>query len=91
MANFYSSKTTGNTPMSPNAIGLAGGYTPQAKESVVYLRHEGESKEQPVDTTVPLLIRPGDTVRVDTTMFWDAMNLFSPLATPVGIAAARLP
>ena len=74
-----------------NAIGLAGGYTPQAKESVVYLRHEGESKEQPVDTTVPLLIRPGDTVRVDTTMFWDAMNLFSPLATPVGIAAARLP
>jgi microcystin-dependent protein len=28
VANFYSSKTTGNTPMSPNAIGLAGGNQP---------------------------------------------------------------
>lgn len=73
-----------------NAIGLAGGYTPQARESVVYLRHEGESKEQPVDTTMPLLIRPGDTVRVDTTLFWDAMNLFSPLSGPAALAATAV-
>jgi polysaccharide export outer membrane protein len=73
-----------------NAIGLAGGYTPQAKESVVYVRHEGETKETPVDTTTPLLIRPGDTVRVDTTIFWDAMNMFSPLSGPAALAATAV-
>ncbi len=53
---------------------LAGGFTPQAK-STVYVRHEGEThgdRRSPART--PLLIRPGDTVRVDTTLFWDAMN-----------------
>ena len=70
-----------------NAIGLAGGFTPQAKESTVFLRREGETKEQPVSTSEPLLIRPGDTVRVDTTVFWDAMNLFSPLSGPAALAA----
>ena len=74
-----------------NLIGLAGGFTSQAKESVVYVRHEGEVKEEEVPTSQPLLIRPGDSIRVDTTIFWDAMNLFSPLATPVGIAASRVP
>jgi protein involved in polysaccharide export with SLBB domain len=69
-----------------NAIGLAGGFTPQSKESVVYVRHEGETKEQPVSTSEPLLIRPGDTIRVDTTLFWDAMNMFAPLSGPAYLA-----
>jgi polysaccharide export outer membrane protein len=73
-----------------NAIGLAGGFTSQAKESTVLLRREGESKEEPVSTAQPLLIRPGDTIRVDTTMFWDAMNLFSPLSGPAYMAQSAL-
>jgi polysaccharide export outer membrane protein len=69
------------------AVALAGGFTPQAKQSTVYLRHEGETDEQPVASGTPLLIRPGDTVRVDTTWFWDAMNFLGPLSSPVAIAA----
>jgi polysaccharide export outer membrane protein len=71
-----------------NAVALAGGFTSQSKESAVYVRHEGETAEQQVETRMPLLIRPGDTVRVDTTLFWDAMNLFAPLSSPIGLAAA---
>jgi len=70
-----------------NAIGLAGGFTSQAKESIVHVRHEGETKEMEVATSQPLLIRPGDTIRVDTTLFWDAMNLFSPLSGPAYLAS----
>ena len=66
---------------------MAGGYTPQAKSSTVYVRHEGEMKEEPIAAGTPLLIRPGDTVRVDTTLFWDAMDFLGPLASPVAIAA----
>ncbi len=73
-----------------NAIGMAGGFTQQARESSVYVRHEGEAMEQEVPTNMPLLIRPGDTVRVDTTLFWDAMNMFSPLAGPASMAANAL-
>jgi polysaccharide export outer membrane protein len=71
-----------------NAVALAGGFNQQAKESTVYVRHEGETTEQAVPSRTPLLIRPGDTVRVDTTLFWDAMNFFGPLSSPVAIAAA---
>jgi polysaccharide export outer membrane protein len=73
-----------------NAIGLAGGFTSQAKESTVLLRREGESKEEAVSTAQPLLIRPGDTIRVDTTLFWDTMNLFSPLSGPAYLAQSTL-
>jgi polysaccharide export outer membrane protein len=69
------------------AVALAGGFTPQAKESTVYVRHEGETSEQPIASGTPLLIRPGDTVRADTTFFWDAMNFLGPLSSPVAIAA----
>jgi polysaccharide export outer membrane protein len=68
------------------AIALAGGFNQEAKQSEVYLRREGEVKEQLVPTAQPLLIRPGDTVRVDTTIFWDAMNLFAPLSGPAYLA-----
>jgi len=70
-----------------NAVALAGGFTPQAKDSTVYVRQEGATEEMPVPTNQPLLIRPGDTVRVDTTMFWDVVNFLGPLSSPVAIAA----
>jgi polysaccharide export outer membrane protein len=69
------------------AVAMAGGLTPQAKSSAVYVRHEGEMKEESIASTTPLLIRPGDTVRVDTTLFWDAMDFLGPLSSPVAIAA----
>jgi polysaccharide export outer membrane protein len=70
-----------------NAVALAGGFTPQARESTVYVRHEGGVEERVFPTNEPLLIRPGDTVRVDTTLFWDAVNLFGPLTSPIALAA----
>jgi polysaccharide export outer membrane protein len=71
-----------------NAIGLAGGFTPQAKESTVYVRHAGEAAEERAATAQPLLIRPGDTIRVTSTLFWDAMNMFAPLSGPAYLASA---
>jgi len=73
-----------------NAVALAGGYLPSAVESIVYIRHEGELREQKVETSRMIRIRPGDVVRIDTTIFFDAMNLLSPLATPLAIAAATI-
>lgn len=71
-----------------NAIALAGGYTPSAVESVVYIRREGSNTEErlPADRSTP--VHPGDVVRVNTTFFADAMQLLNPLATPLSIAAA---
>lgn len=71
-----------------NAIALAGGYTPSAVESAIYIRREGSNTEvkMPVDRSTQ--IRPGDVVRVNTTLFADAMQLMTPLSTPLSIAAA---
>jgi polysaccharide export outer membrane protein len=69
------------------AVALAGGFNREAKESTVYVRHEGETTEQAAPAGAPLLIRPGDTVRVSTTWFWDAMNFLGPLTSPVALAA----
>lgn len=71
-----------------NAIALAGGFTPSAVESAVYIRREGSNNEvkMPVDRSTS--IRPGDVVRVNTTMFADVMQLINPLSTPLSIAAA---
>jgi protein involved in polysaccharide export with SLBB domain len=71
-----------------NAIALAGGFTPSAVESAVYVRREGSNIEvkMPVDRSTA--IRPGDVVRVNTTMFADVMQLINPLSTPLSIAAA---
>jgi protein involved in polysaccharide export with SLBB domain len=70
-----------------NAIALAGGFTPSAVESTIYLRREGSNKEVKMPTDRSTRINPGDVVRVDNTFFWDAMNLFGPLTGPLGIAA----
>lgn len=73
-----------------NAVALAGGFTDQAIQSTLYIRHEGSVVEQPVQTSQLSHIEPGDVIRVKTSLFWDAMNLFSPIAGPAAIAAATL-
>ena len=73
-----------------NAVALAGGFTDQAIQSTLYIRHEGSAVEQPVQTNQLSHIEPGDVIRVKTSLFWDAMNLFSPIAGPAAIAAATL-
>jgi protein involved in polysaccharide export with SLBB domain len=83
----------GNYPYVANmtaldAVALGGGFTDKAKESTVYVRHEGSTHEDelPAGQTTPIF--PGDVVRVKTTVFWDAMDAFAPIAAPAAIAAA---
>jgi hypothetical protein len=71
-----------------NAIALAGGYTQTAVESVVYIRREGSNEEVRMGTDRSTQIYPGDVVRVNNTVFSDAMSWLSPLAGPLSIAAA---
>lgn len=73
-----------------NAVALAGGFTDQAIQSTLYIRHEGSTVEEPVETRELTHVVPGDVIRVKTSLFWDAMNLFSPVAGPAAIAAAAL-
>ena len=69
-----------------SAVALAGGYTSKAVESVIYVRHQGENQERRLAATDATAIRPGDVVRVDSTTFWDVMDVLSPLA---GVSALR--
>ena len=71
-----------------NAIALAGGFTPGAVESVIYIRREGSNTEERLPTDRSTLVNPGDVVRVNNTFFAEAMSLLSPLSTPLSIAAA---
>jgi polysaccharide export outer membrane protein len=71
-----------------NAIALAGGYTSTAVESVVYIRREGTNDEVRMTTDRATQIYPGDVVRVNNTVFSDAMSWLAPLAGPLSIAAA---
>jgi len=73
-----------------NAVALAGGFTDKAVESVVYVRHEGSTDEQAVSTDRLSQVRPGDVIRVKTTLFWDAMDMLAPVAEPAAIAAAAV-
>jgi protein involved in polysaccharide export with SLBB domain len=68
------------------AVAVAGGFTPKAVDSVIYVRHQGDNTEQRLVATDATLIRPGDVIRVDSTAFWDVMDVLSPLA---GISALR--
>ena len=72
-----------------NAVAVAGGFTLQAKDSVVYVRHEGATEEERMPADQSTVIRPGDVVRVDTTVFWDAISLISPLSGFAAIAGTR--
>ena len=73
-----------------NAVALAGGFTDQARQSSVYVRREGSASEEEVSTDRLSELRPGDTIRVQTTLFWDAMQIFSPLAGPAALAATAI-
>ena len=69
-----------------SAVALAGGYSPKAVESVLYIRHQGDDIEQRVAANEAVQIRPGDVVRVDSTVFWDVIDVLAPLA---GVSALR--
>ncbi len=68
-----------------NAIALAGGFTPTAVESVIFIRREGSNEEQevPVDRTTTIF--PGDVIKVHNTLFSDVTSWLSPLT---GVAAS---
>lgn len=70
------------------AVALAGGFAEHATESTVYVRHQDESTEHEMDTSMLSQIQPGDTVRVKRSAFWDAMDVLSPLSGTAAIAAA---
>lgn len=72
-----------------NAVAMAGGFTDTAKQSEVYVRHEGSAQEVEVPTDQMVELKPGDTIRVTTTIFWDAMSIFTPLS-PAALAAATI-
>jgi len=73
-----------------NAVALAGGFTDQARQSTLYVRREGSVSEEEVATDQLSELRPGDTIRVQTTLFWDAMQIFTPLAGPAALAATAI-
>lgn len=52
-----------------NAVATAGGFTPRANRSRIFIRHAGDAEEHafPLDITTPVL--PGDTVRVGERFF----------------------
>ncbi len=68
-----------------NAIALAGGFTPSAVESVVFVRREGSNKEESVPVDRTTVIYPGDVITVHTTLFSDLTSWLSPFS---GVAAA---
>ncbi len=63
-----------------NAIALAGGYSPEADDDVVYVRRNGTTKEQDVPADQTTHIYPGDVVRVSQTTFWKVVTVLSPVA-----------
>ena len=68
-----------------NAIALAGGFTPTAVESVVFLRRENNNKEEEVPVDRTTIIYPGDVITVHNTLFSELTNWLSPFS---GVAAA---
>ena len=68
-----------------NAVALAGGFSPTAVESVVFVRREGSNQEVEVPVDRSTLIYPGDVVKVHNTIFSDAVNFLSPFS---GVAAS---
>jgi len=73
-----------------NAVALAGGFTDQAIQSTLYVRHEGSAREESLSASQLSTIAPGDVIRVKTSLFWEAMNMFAPVAGPAAIAAAAI-
>lgn len=66
-----------------NAVALGGGYTAEAGDSSLYIRHEGEKDEQKYAADATTKIHPGDVVRVPRTAFWSAVTFAGPLSAIV--------
>jgi hypothetical protein len=73
-----------------NAIALAGGFTDQAVTSTIYVRHQGDHAEHPIDIDETTRILPGDIVRVKRTTYWAIMTILSPLLSPFSAIAYLL-
>lgn len=52
-----------------NAVALAEGFTYRANKKKVFIRHMGESTEEPVPLTSDLIVAPGDTIRIGERYF----------------------
>lgn len=74
-----------------NAIALAGGFTPRARESTLYVRRKGALREQPMRADGVTKIEPGDVVRVSETGFWSVMDVLQPVTGLVGAARYGIP
>jgi polysaccharide export outer membrane protein len=74
-----------------NAIALAGGYTPKANDSVIYIRRNGTSQEEKVPADQMTRIWPGDVVRAPITLFWSFMSVAGPLAGAATFAYSTYP
>lgn len=66
-----------------NAVVLGGGYTIKARDSSVYIRHEGEKEEREFPADATTKIHPGDVVRVPPTAFWAAITFAGPISAIV--------
>ncbi|MBV9991816.1 MAG: polysaccharide export protein [Alphaproteobacteria bacterium] len=69
-----------------DAIGMAGGFTEHAVESTVHIRHEGDDRTYDVKPDATAMIRPGDVVTVDQTLFWDFAQVLSPASSTASMA-----
>jgi polysaccharide export outer membrane protein len=63
-----------------NAIALAGGYTTHAHEGPIYIRRNGNVREEELEADQMTRIYPGDVIRVPISPFWAVMSVISPLA-----------
>jgi protein involved in polysaccharide export with SLBB domain len=70
-----------------NAVALAGGFTPAAVESVIFIRREGSNQEDEVPVDRTTAIHPGDVVKVHTTIFSDVASLLAPFSGAASSAA----
>ena len=71
-----------------NAVTDAGGYTQKAIQSSVYVRRNGETKEEELPANPSTKIYPGDVIRVDSSAFWDALSIIGPLSGFAALGAS---
>lgn len=74
-----------------NAIALAGGYSDRANEDTIYIRRNGNPKEERLPADQMTRIFPGDVVRIPRSTFWTVMSVVSPIAGigALGYSVAR--
>ena len=70
-----------------DAVALGGGFTDKASQGIVYVRHEGSTREEEMALNQLTHVFPGDVVRVKSSFFWDAIDALSPIAGPAAIVA----